>query len=129
MDKGIKKLFHSSCCWFNIHMPYDNYWSILVFCKMLLWLWKRRKEKVWRRFHTELVFYDFYIIKVKLLLKGTFLPEVLRYTGPEWPRRTWQPSSIHVRHRTSLLRLHGHFGPVYLLQVSKNDDEERCFLK
>ena len=20
-----------------------------------------------------------------------------------------------------------HFGPVYLLQVSKNDDEERCF--
>ena len=22
-----------------------------------------------------------------------------------------------------------HFGPVYLLQVSKNDDEERCFLK
>ena len=20
----------------------------------------------------------------------------------------------------------GHFGPVYLLQVSKNDDEERC---
>ena len=21
----------------------------------------------------------------------------------------------------------GHFGPVYLLQVSKNDDEERCF--
>ena len=25
--------------------------------------------------------------------------------------------------------LHGHFGPVYLLQLSKNDDEERCFLK
>ena len=25
--------------------------------------------------------------------------------------------------------LNGHFGPVYLLQVSKNDDEERCFLK
>ena len=21
----------------------------------------------------------------------------------------------------------GHFGPVYLLQVSKNDDEEHCF--
>ena len=29
----------------------------------------------------------------------------------------------------SQLRLHGYFGPVYLLQVSKNDDEERCFLK
>ena len=28
-----------------------------------------------------------------------------------------------------LLRLHGHFGPMYLLQVSKNDDEELCFLK
>ena len=25
--------------------------------------------------------------------------------------------------------LHGHFGPVYLLQVIKNDDEEHCFLK
>ena len=25
--------------------------------------------------------------------------------------------------------LFGHFGPVFLLQVSKNDDEERCFLK
>ena len=22
-----------------------------------------------------------------------------------------------------------HFGPVYLLRVSKNDDEKRCFLK
>ena len=30
---------------------------------------------------------------------------------------------------TSLLRLHGHFGNVYLLQVSKNDDEEHWFLK
>ena len=25
--------------------------------------------------------------------------------------------------------LNGHFGPVYLLQVSQNDDEEHCFLK
>ena len=25
--------------------------------------------------------------------------------------------------------LHGYFGPVYLLQVSKNDDENHCFLK
>jgi hypothetical protein len=25
---------------------------------------------------------------------------------------------------TSLLRIHGHFEPVYLLQVNKNDDEE-----
>ena len=24
-------------------------------------------------------------------------------------------------------RLLGHFGPVYLLQVSKNDDEKHCF--
>ena len=23
----------------------------------------------------------------------------------------------------------GHFGPAYLLQVSKNDDEEHCFFK
>ena len=25
--------------------------------------------------------------------------------------------------------LHGHFGPVYLLQVSKNVDEKRCFFE
>jgi hypothetical protein len=25
--------------------------------------------------------------------------------------------------------LHGHFGNIYLLQVSKNDDEEHCFLR
>ena len=25
--------------------------------------------------------------------------------------------------------LNGHFGPVYLPQVSKNDDEEHCFSK
>ena len=25
--------------------------------------------------------------------------------------------------------LTGYFGPVYLLQVSENDDEEHCFLK
>ena len=24
---------------------------------------------------------------------------------------------------------HGHFGPKYLLQVSRNDDEKTCFLK
>ena len=31
---------------------------------------------------------------------------------------TWQSSSIHFRHGTSLLRLHGHFGPVYLTVVT-----------
>ena len=25
--------------------------------------------------------------------------------------------------------LHGHFGPVFLLQVSKNNEQKRCFLK
>ena len=30
---------------------------------------------------------------------------------------------VETRHQVLL----GHFGPVYLLQVSKNDDEERCF--
>ena len=50
-------------------------------------------------------------------------------TGPKWPRITWQPSSTNFRHGTSLLRLHGYFGPVYVLQVSKNDDEEHIFLK
>ena len=32
-------------------------------------------------------------------------------------------------HRTSLLSTPGQFGPVLLPQVSKNDDEEHCFLK
>ena len=50
------------------------------------------------------------------------------YTGLKWPKSTWQTSFIHFRHETSLLRLHGLFGPAYLLEVSKNDDEERCFL-
>ena len=36
------------------------------------------------------------------------------YTGPKWPSSTRQTSS----------RLHGHFGLVYLLQVSKIDDEK-----
>ena len=42
---------------------------------------------------------------------------------------TWQPSSIHFWNGTSLLRILGHFGPANLLRVSKNDDEERCFLE
>ena len=32
-------------------------------------------------------------------------------------------------HGASLLTTPGHFGPVLLPLVSKNDDEERCFLK
>ena len=78
-----------------------------------------------------------WLSKAKLLLKFRsnvlhrhfYLPEVDTYTGPKWQRSTWQPSSINFRHGTSLLKLHGHFGPVYLLQVSKNDGEEHCFLK
>ena len=60
---------------------------------------------------------------------SSFLLTWCRYTGPKWPRSTWQPSFINFRHGTSQVRLHGHFRLVYLLQVSKNDDEEQCFLK
>ena len=60
---------------------------------------------------------------------SSFLLTWSRYTVPKWPRSTWPFWTIHFRHRTSLLRLHGYFGPVYLLQVGKNDDEECCFLK
>ena len=57
---------------------------------------------------------------------SSFLLTWSRYTGSKWS--TWQPSSTHFRH--GLLRLHGHFEPIYLLHVSKNDDEEQpCFLK
>ena len=58
---------------------------------------------------------------------SSFLLTWSRYTGPNWPKSTSQPSSIYLRHGASLLRHPGHFGPVYLLQVSKNDDEEHCF--
>ena len=72
------------------------------------------------------------IDKAKLLLEAKFFIIIFtylqsRYTGSKWSRSTWQPSSIHFRHGTSLLRLHGHFGPVYLHQVSKNDDEVSKF--
>ena len=49
------------------------------------------------------------------VLHHHFFPEV----GPKWTRSTWQPISIHFRHGTSPLRLHGHFGPVYLLQKKR----------
>ena len=50
-----------------------------------------------------------------------------RYTGPKSPRIIWHPGFIHFRHGNSLLRLHGYFVTVYLLQLSKNDDAERFF--
>ena len=43
---------------------------------------------------------------------------------------TQQASPMSKMDGTRLPVLFDHFGPVYLLQVSKNDDdEERCFLK
>ena len=39
------------------------------------------------------------------------------------------PMSKMNETRLPSTRLLGHFGPVYLLQVSKNDDEECCFYK
>jgi hypothetical protein len=56
------------------------------------------------------------ITKAKVLLEAIIIftiPEVHKYTCSKWPKSTWQPSSIHFRHGTSLLRLHGHLEPVY----------------
>ena len=54
----------------------------------------------------ELLFHSF---KAKLLFEAMFFIIIFltrcRYTGPKWS--TWKPSSIHFRHKTSLLRLHG----------------------
>ena len=58
------------------------------------------------------------IFKITCILSQiTFRSNVLHHHFylPEWPKSTWQPSSIHFRHGTNHLRLHGHFGPVYLL--------------
>ena len=51
------------------------------------------------------------------------------YTGPKWPWSTQQASPMSEMNGTSCKVLHGNFEPVYLLQVSKNDDEKHCFLK
>ena len=60
---------------------------------------------------------------------ASFLLTLSRYIGPKWPWSlsrlvpclNWMELDCQV--------LLGHFGPVYLLQVSKKDDEEHCFLK
>ena len=69
--------------------------------------------------------------KAKLfqLFSSSFLLTLSKYTGPNWPWRTKQlvPSPIFMELTCQVL--HGHFGPVYLLQVSRNDDEKRCFWK
>ena len=67
--------------------------------------------------------------KAKLLSEATFfiLPEIIY--SLKWPWSTEQASIVYFRHVTSLLSTLGLFEPVHLLQVSKNDDEEHCFLK
>ena len=58
---------------------------------------------------------------------SSFLHTWSRYTSQKWswsltrlvPCLKWMELGCQV--------LLGHFGSVYLLQVSKNDDEERCF--
>ena len=75
-----------------------------------------------------------YPSKAKLFPETTFFIIIFtylksKYTGPNWPWRTEQlvPSLIFMEPTCQVL--HGHFGPVYLLQVSRNDDEKRCFWK
>ena len=54
--------------------------------------------------------------------RGLFLPNV--------PGATFiQGGTFIPESRVACRVLHGNVGPVYLLQVSKNDDEKRCFLK
>ena len=54
------------------------------------------------------------------------------FGGLKGSKRQWstqQGSFILKMHGTSLLSTPEQFGPVLLPQVSKNDDEELCFLK
>ena len=58
---------------------------------------------------------------------SSFLLTLSRYTDPKWP---WSLSMLVPCLKCMEIGcqvLLGHFGPVYLLQGSKNDDEERCF--
>ena len=57
---------------------------------------------------------------------SSFLLTWSRYIDPKWP---WSLSRLVPCLKWMELDcqvLLGHFGPLYLLQVSKNDDEERC---
>ena len=84
-----------------------------------------------RKRYDKIICYNIHSSKAKLLLEAMFFIIIFTYLKYKyrykWPNSTWQHSSIHFWHRTSLLRFLGHFGPVYLLQISKNDDEKHCF--
>ena len=56
-----------------------------------------------------------------------YLP-IVNNTGPKWQMSTHQGSSMSQMHGTSLMSTPGQFGYVLLPSVSKNDDEEHCFL-
>jgi hypothetical protein len=58
---------------------------------------------------------------------SSFLLTWSRYTGPKWLWSLSRPVQCLKWLELECQVLLGHFGPVYLLQVNKNDDEEHCF--
>ena len=61
--------------------------------------------------------------KKQLLHHRFYLPEV----GPKWPWSLKRLVPCLKWIEVSCEVLFGQFGPVYLLQVSKSDDQEYCF--
>ena len=60
---------------------------------------------------------------------SSFLLTWSRYTSLKWPwSLTWLVPCLKFM-KLGCHVLLGHFGPVYLHQVSRNDDEECCFWK
>ena len=70
---------------------------------------KKRTKKIWLDIVVTSQFFSFFRSFFGEVRKTQFAFEII------WP--------------LACSVLNGHFGPVYLLQVSKNDDEEHCFLK
>ena len=98
---------------------FDKYWATKVYRHF--WY----KKRVLCSF-----FFHFFLIKTNYLRSNILRRHFyIHYYRFKLAWSTQQASSIHFRYQASLLRIHGYFGPVYLLQVNKNDDEECCFLK
>jgi hypothetical protein len=65
------------------------------------------------------------ISKIYVLTMSKYVPAALLYIAHTLSRLV----SCHKCMELACGVLPGHFGPIYLLQVSKNDDEEHYFLK
>ena len=67
-----------------------------------------------------------YFLKKKQRSSSSFLLTWSRHTSPKWPWSLTKLVPCLKWMELGCQLLLGHFGPVNLLQVSKNDNEEQC---